>query len=82
MVLYPQHGEQRVVAERVAELGAGLKIKEKKPKYLAAVVAEVLENRTYRENAQKLSETLRNAGGAVKAADVILTKIGKTLISE
>ena len=82
MVLYPQHGEQRVVAERVAKLGAGLKIKEKKPKYLAAVVAEVLENRTYRENAQKLSETLRNAGGAVKAADVILTKIGKTLISE
>jgi len=82
MVLYPQHGEQRVVAERVAELGAGLKIKEKKPKYLAAVVAEVLENRTYRENAQKLSETLRNAGGAVKAADVILTKIGKPLISE
>ena len=77
MVLYPHHSEQRVVADRVAELGAGLKLKAKKPKYLAAVVAEVLANRTYRENAQKLSETLRNAGGAVEAADVILTKIGE-----
>ena len=77
MVLYPQHSEQRMVADRVAELGAGLKLKAKKPKNLAAVVAEVLANRTYQENAQKLSETLRNACGAVEAANVILTKIGE-----
>lgn len=75
MVLYPQHSEQRVVANRVAELGAGVKLKGKKPKYLAAAVSEVLTNRTYQENAQKLSETFQNAGGAVEAANVILTKI-------
>lgn len=75
MVLFPQHSEQRVVANRVAELGAGLKLKGKKPKYLAAAVSEVLTNRTYQENAQKLSETFQNAGGAVEAANVILTKI-------
>ncbi|MCU6339701.1 hypothetical protein KW823_24610, partial [Enterobacter quasiroggenkampii] len=75
MVLFPQHSEQRVVADRVAELGAGLKLKGKKPKYLAIAVSEVLTNRTYQVNAQKLSETFQNAGGAVEAANVILTKI-------
>ncbi|KIL75830.1 macrolide family glycosyltransferase [Bacillus badius] len=79
MVLFPQHSEQRIVADRVAELGAGLRLKRKKPKYLATTVAEVLENWTYQENAQKLSRTFRNAGGGVEAANVILNKIrGKT----
>ncbi len=75
MVLFPQHSEQRMVADRVVELGIGLKLKWNKPKYLATAVAEVLENRTYYENAQRLSETFRKTGGAVEAADVILTKI-------
>jgi MGT family glycosyltransferase len=75
MVLFPQHSEQGLVADRVAQLGAGLKLKGKKPKYLAAAVSEVLTNRTYQENAQKLSETFQNAGGVVEAANVILTKI-------
>ena len=75
MVLFPQHSEQGLVADRVAQLGAGLKLKGKKPKYLAAAVCEVLTNRTYQENAQKLSETFQNAGGVVEAANVILTKI-------
>lgn len=77
MVLFPQHSEQRTVAGRVAELGAGIMLKGKKPSDLAAAVAEVLENSTYKENARKLSETFRNAGGAVRAADVILAKIGR-----
>ena len=32
MVLFPQHSEQRIVADRVAELGAGIKLKRKKAK--------------------------------------------------
>ncbi|MDL4842492.1 macrolide family glycosyltransferase [Aquibacillus rhizosphaerae] len=56
MVLFPQHSEQRLVADRVAELGAGLKLKGKKPKYLRAAVAEVMLNQTYHNEAQKLSE--------------------------
>jgi len=75
MVLFPQHSEQRIVADRVAEVGAGLKLKGNKPKYLATAVTEVLTNQKYRENAQKLSETFRNAGGAEEAANVILAKI-------
>lgn len=75
MVLFPQHSEQRIVADRVEEMGAGLKLKGNKPKYLFTAVAEIFANRKYKENAQKLSETFRNAGGAVEAANVILAKI-------
>lgn len=75
MVLFPQHGEQRMVADRVAELGAGLVLKSKKPKYLETTVAEIFTNRAYQEGAEKLSETFRKAGGPVKAVNVILNKI-------
>ncbi len=77
MILFPQHGEQRTVANRVAELGAGIKLKGKKTKDLAEAAAEVLANPAYKENAQKLSESFRKAGGAGRAADVILAKIEK-----
>ncbi|WDH96691.1 glycosyltransferase [Paenibacillus urinalis] len=72
MVLFPQHSEQKMVANRVAELGAGVLLKGKKRADLAASVTEVLTNLKYEENAKKLSKSLRNAGGAVEAANVIL----------
>ncbi|MEK3934363.1 macrolide family glycosyltransferase [Sporosarcina sp. FSL W7-1349] len=75
MVLFPQHGEQRMVAERVVWLGAGVMLKGKKPKDLEAAVAEVLSDGVYLKRAERLSRTLREAGGATKAADVILNKI-------
>jgi MGT family glycosyltransferase len=75
MVLLPLHSEQGVVADRVAELGVGEKLKGNRPKYLAKAVADVLGDPTYLENAQKLSENFRNAGGAIEAAGVILAKI-------
>lgn len=75
MILFPLHSEQRAVADRVEELGAGLKLKGIKPKHLAKAVADVLANGSYLENAQMLSTDFRNAGGEVKAANVILDKI-------
>lgn len=77
MVLFPQHSEQRVVADRVAELGAGINLKGNKPKHLAKAVENILSNRIYSKNAQELSEQFKNAGGAVKAANVILEKISR-----
>lgn len=77
MVLFPQHGEQRTVANRAAELGAGIMLKGKKAKDLAAATAKVLENPAYKENAQKISESFRKAGGAARATDIILAKIGQ-----
>lgn len=63
------------MANQVAELGAGIKLKGNKPKYLAKTVADVLADRTYFENARNLSETFRNAGSTGEAANVILAKI-------
>lgn len=77
MVLYPLHSEEGVVANRVADLGAGIKLQGNKPKNLAKAVAELLADPSYRENAQKLSENFRNASGAVEATDVILVKMEK-----
>ncbi|MBO1515485.1 macrolide family glycosyltransferase [Metabacillus bambusae] len=77
MVLFPLHSEERVVADRVSELGSGIKLKGNRPKYLAKAVADVLVDPTYLDNVQKLSENFRNAGGAVVAANVILAKVDK-----
>jgi MGT family glycosyltransferase len=71
MVLFPLHSEQRIVAE----LGAGIELKGNRPKHLAKAAADLIEDQTFPENAQKLSRTFRNAGGAVEAAKVILAKI-------
>lgn len=75
MVLFPLHSEQRAVADRVAELGAGIKLKGNKSKHLAKAVADVLADRTYLEKASGLSENFRNADGALEAANAILAKI-------
>ncbi|MCM3791514.1 glucosyltransferase [Domibacillus indicus] len=75
IVLYPLHSEQGVVADRVAELGAGIKLHGSKPKHIRKAAAELLADPSYLEKAQKLSESFRNAGGAAEAADVLLDKI-------
>jgi MGT family glycosyltransferase len=75
MVLFPLHSEQRVVANKAAELGTGIKLKGNNPKHLAKAVADVLADPTYLENVKKLSKNFRNAGGAVEAANVIEAKL-------
>ena len=75
MVLFPLHSEERIVADRVAELGAGVKLKRNKPKYLAKAVDDVLADHAYLDNVQKRSENFRKMSGAVEAANVILAKI-------
>lgn len=77
MVLFPQHSEQRMVADRVAELGAGVFLKGTQPQEMKRAVDEVLAHRSYQGNAQSLSDTLKRAGGAVRAAQVILDTIGE-----
>lgn len=75
MVLFPQHSEQRMVAERVVGLGAGIKLRGNKSRNLSEAVSNVITNSSYRENAQKLSESFQKSGGAVQAANVIEAKI-------
>ncbi|MFC4402912.1 macrolide family glycosyltransferase [Gracilibacillus xinjiangensis] len=75
LILYPFHSEQRLIADRVAELGAGLLLKSSKPKQLAKAVTELLEIPSYFKNAQKLSENFQLTGGEAEAVNVILGKI-------
>lgn len=75
MVLFPQHSEQRMVANRVIHLGAGIMLKENKPEDIKDSVFQVMNDNEYKENAVKLSKSFYNAGGSKKAADVILQVI-------
>ncbi|WP_343348762.1 macrolide family glycosyltransferase [Terrisporobacter petrolearius] len=72
LILFPQQSEQKMICRRVAELGAGFVLKNDKPQNIREAVLEVINNSKYEENAQKLSNSFKNAGGAVKAVDAIL----------
>lgn len=75
MVLFPQHSEQGLVAKRTAELGAGLMLKGNKPNHIKVAIEQILNDDTYKENANKISTSFKIAGGAKKAADTILMVI-------
>lgn len=72
LILFPQTNEQSGVAYRVNELGAGIYLKENSVAAIQQAVKEILENSLYRSNAQKISESFHNCGGAKAAADRIL----------
>ena len=75
MVLFPQHSEQRLVAERAAELGTGVILKSHSPKVIRKTVFQILENHMYKKNAQKLACSFKEAGGAKAAVEAIYTII-------
>lgn len=77
LVLFPQQPEEGAVARRVQELGAGLLLKNMRPTAVKETVKQLLENKSCRENAEKIGAGLRKAGGARKAADTIEEVIGK-----
>ena len=71
LVLFPQTPEQGGVANRIEELSAGKKLTDKDSKSIRECVEDVLLDSRYREQAQKLGDSLRNCPGAVGAADTI-----------
>lgn len=75
MVLFPQHSEQMMVANRVNDLGAGVMLNKNKVKCIKEKVIKVINNNEYKEKANKLAQSFHNAGGAKKAADIILKDI-------
>lgn len=72
MVLFPQQSEQRMVAERAAQLGAGIILKKDEPEEIKKAVLKVINNNKYKENADKIKESFHEAGGSKEAADAIL----------
>ena len=77
MILYPQHSEELAVTNRVIELGAGIRLKRQSTNSIYDTVMEVLNNTSYKNNAQKISQGLKSSGGAKSGADFIESIINR-----
>lgn len=72
LVLVPQAADQTWVARRVAELGAGVVLRDVRPDRLRSAAEAVLHAAAMRSAAARIGDSLRRAGGAGRAADAIL----------
>ena len=74
MLLFPQHGDQHLVAARVEQLGAGIVLRpgDLEASRLRSVVENAMEDPRLREGARRVAESLRAAGGYRRAADEIM----------
>jgi len=73
-LLFPLTGEQRAVARRVAEVGAGVALEERVARDSAALrkaVVAALADERLREGASRMREDLRSCSGPAGAADFI-----------
>ena len=81
MLVLPQQADHYVVAQRVGELGAGVVLDRGQAtvERLQALTAQVLADPSYKQQCEKIAQTLRSAGGYQRAADEIMaykTKLG------
>ncbi len=72
LIMHPLTSEQKGVAARTAQLGAGLLLKKESPAQIRRAVDYMLSNPSYRKNAAKISDSFKRCGGAKSAADKIL----------
>lgn len=71
MALYPQTNEQRAVAKRVEEKGAGITLCDDSPEGIKKTVTEILNNKKYADSAKHMSDNFRSCIGVKGAADFI-----------
>ncbi len=71
MVLYPQTGEQKAVARRAAEIGAGTVLNDDSARGIRAAVQQILKGPAYRKAAEACSADFRSCTGAKGAAEFI-----------
>ncbi|NEW06731.1 glycosyl transferase [Paenibacillus sp. SYP-B3998] len=74
LAVLPITTDQPIVAARVAELGAGiiLDFKSITPTGMRSVADELLSDSSYRERAEAVGASFREAGGACRAAEELL----------
>ena len=76
MALFPQHPEERAVANRVAELGAGVPLRSARERDIRDAVMKLLGEPSYINNAGTLAKDMRSCGGAQEAAAFIERVVG------
>ena len=72
LVMLPQTAEQGGVAERVCQLGAGIRLGKSDAASIVSAVEQVLADSTYRQKAAEISAGFRRCPGAKGAADKII----------
>ena len=72
LVMLPQTSEQKGVAERVSQLGAGIKPDKSDGASVLSAINKILSVDTYKQNAKKIAEGFKNSPGAKGAADKII----------
>lgn len=72
LIMLPQTPEQGGVAERVLQLGAGIRLHKTHGESILHAVNHVLENSTYAQKAAEIGTGFRQCSGAKGAADKIL----------
>ena len=72
LVMLPQTSEQKGVAERVNQLGAGIKINKSDGTSVLSAINKILSDSMYKQNAKKISVGFKNSSGAKGAADKII----------
>ncbi len=77
LLVVPQQDEQTLTATRIAQFGAGLKLSKPTPETLRHSAERILSDASFRQHADALGKTLREAGGAERAADLILDMVRK-----
>ena len=72
LVMLPQTSEQKGVAERVSQLGAGIKLDKSDGASVLSAINKILSVDTYKQNVKKIAEGFKNSSGAKGAADKII----------
>ncbi len=72
LVMLPQTSEQKGVAERVSQLGAGIKLDKSDATSILSAINKILSVDTYKKNAEKIAEGFKRSSGAKGAADKII----------
>ena len=76
LVMLPQTAEQGGVAERVYQLGAGMKLKKSDASSILGTINKIFADGTYKENANELAKGFKRCSGAKGAADKIMQVCG------
>jgi MGT family glycosyltransferase len=78
LVTVPITYEQPAIARRVEWTGSGRSISLSRldSRLLKEIVSDVLQQRHYRHAALQISNSIRNAGGVARAADIVEAAVG------
>lgn len=76
LIMLPQTSEQGGVAERVHQLGAGVKLTKTDAASILGAVNHVFANPSYKQNAAAIADGFKRCSGRVGAADKIMQVCG------